>query len=218
METEIGKLTAVRRVKTGKGNARKLRRDGKIPAVLYGEGGASENITLDPTVMLKAMDPGKGGNTVFELVVEDGAEKVTHKVMLKDYQRDTLKGDWLHVDFIRVSDDTVVRVDVPLVTQGTAPGIKLGGKLYQVFRKLPILCVTSAIPSKIEIDINSLNVGDSLAVKDLIVPEGSKVALPDNQTVVSVLIPRGMKDEDEADEGEEGEEGEEAAAADEGDE
>lgn len=218
MEIEIGKLTAARRVKTGKGNARKLRRDGKIPAVLYGEGGASEMIALDPSAMLKAMDPARRGNTVFELTVEDGAEKVAHKVMLKDYQRDTLKGDWLHADFIRVSDNTAVRVEVPLETIGVAPGIKLGGKLYQVFRKLPILCVTSAIPAKIEIDIGGLHVGDHLSVKDLIVPEGSKVALPDNQTVVSVLIPRGMKDEDEAAEGEEGEEGEEGAAAESSDE
>lgn len=198
METQFGKVEATRRTTTGKGINRKLRRAGQIPAVIYGEGGPAESITLDPVALLKAFDPARRGNTVLLLNITDGSSTQQQKVMLKDYQSDALRGDLLHADFVRVHDETVVNVDVPLRLTGKAKGIVLGGKLYQVFRKLPISCKTTDIPAEIVADVTSLDVGSILAVSGLSLPEGVTVRLREQQTVAHVSMPRGLKDEEES--------------------
>lgn len=197
METQFGKLEATRRTTTGKGVNRKLRRAGRIPAVVYGEGGPAESITVDPNALLKSLDPARRGNTVLELTVTDGDSKQQLKVMLKDYQSDALRGNLLHADFVRVHDDTVVNVDIPLRLTGKSVGIVLGGKLYQVFRKLPVACKADSIPAEIVADVTALDVGSTLSVSELPLPAGVTVKLREQQTVAHVSMPRGLKDEEE---------------------
>ncbi len=209
VDVEIGKLRGTRRTQTGKGVARKLRRAGQIPAVLYGGDGENEMITLDPSAMLKAVDPAKRRNTVFTLTIDEGDGATTEqKVMIKDYQRDTLLDDWLHADFIRVTDDTQVHVEIPFILEGTAIGIQAGGKVSQVFHTLPVVCATNMIPTSISVDVTEMDLGATLAVSDLVVPDGAVISLPRHQTVITVLLPRGLKDEEEGEVSEEGEEGE----------
>jgi len=210
METEstIGKLTAQRRTEIGKGVARKLRATGVVPAVCYGKGAETLLLTVSPTELRKALDPGKRHNTVIELTITDGDKSEKLKVMLKEYQIDTLKRDVLHADFIRVSEDQLVDVDVPLILEGKPEGVKLGGNLHQVFRTLPVKCVPEKIPVSISLDVSALLVGDGLQIKDLAaLPEGVTINLPLNQTVALVVAPRKEREEKAA-EGEPGAEGE----------
>ncbi|MCA9670545.1 MAG: 50S ribosomal protein L25 [Myxococcales bacterium] len=211
---EIGKLRAHARSGRGKGVARKLRAKGLIPAVVYGAGKAPEAIALDPTVLQKSLDPARMRNTVFDLTVEsdDGTTTVA-KTMLKEYQLDALTQALTHVDFIRVDMHKPVHVHVPLRLVGKSAGEKIGGVLHQVFRVLPIDALPDAIPPAIQGDITPLEMGDTLEVKDLVVPEGVTIALPAKQTCAQIVAPRTAVEDAVAGEGE----GEGEAAEAEGD-
>lgn len=198
METQqstIGKLAATRRREKGKGVARKLRAKGFVPAVCYGRGAESIPLTVDPVALRKCLDPGKRHNTVIELTVADGDKSELMKVMLKDYQIDTLKRTVLHADFIRLAEGQAVVVSVPLLLEGKPEGVKLGGQLHQVFRELPVSCMPEKIPISVSIDVSALLVGQSVQVKDIKVDEGVTITLPQNQTVALVITPRKEREE-----------------------
>jgi len=208
-QTTIGKLSAAVRSTSGKGNARKLRDRGLIPAVVYGKDMESVPLTVDPAELKKALDPAKRTNTVIDLMIEDQGKTELVQVMVKDYQVDTIKQTVLHADFIRVAIDQLVDVRVPLVLEGRPEGVKLGGTLHQVFRTLPVQCTPAQIPAGLSIDVSALDLNDSLQVKDLSLPEGVKIGLPESQTIVLVMAPkRATLEELEAAEGAEGAEGE----------
>jgi len=195
--TSIGKMTAKRRTTNGKEAAAKLRAAGLIPAVCYGKAVPTIPITVDPVALKKALDPARRHNTVITLTVEaDGQPSETFNVMLKDHQEDTLKRVLLHADFVRVADDQVVAVTIPLILEGKSEGVKLGGTLHQVFRELPVRCIPSRIPTLVTVDISALQIGDSVQVKDLKgVTEGVTVALPQNQTIALCMAPRKVVEE-----------------------
>jgi large subunit ribosomal protein L25 len=197
METQdtIGKLAATRRREIGKGVARKLRATGLVPAVCYGRGAESIPLTVDPVALRKCLDPGKRHNTVIDLTVADGDKSERMKVMLKDYQIDTLKRTVLHADFIRLAEGEAVAVLIPLLLEGKPEGVKLGGQLHQVFRELPVSCMPDKIPTSVSIDVSALLVGQSMQVKDIKIDEGVTVNLPQNQTVALVMAPRKEREE-----------------------
>jgi large subunit ribosomal protein L25 len=215
-ESTIGKLAATRRREKGKGVARKLRAKGFVPAVCYGQGAESIPLTVDPVALRKCLDPGRRHNTVIDLTITDGDQSEHMKVMLKDYQIDTLKRTVLHADFIRLAEGQPVQVQVPLLLEGKPEGVKLGGNLHQVFRELPVSCMPEKIPTSLSIDVSALLVGQSMQVKDLKIEEGVTINLPLSQTVALVMAPRKEREETVAVEGAavEGEpvEGEEQAA------
>ena len=219
METTqtIGKLTATRRYETGKEQAKKLRAKGLIPAVCYEKGKEGIPLILNPSELIKALDPEKRRNTLFDLTIDDKGKTQQLKVMVKDYQQDPLKNTMLHVDFCQVRMDQQVEISVPLVLEGRAEGAKAGGTLHQIFRDLPVLCKPDMIPVKLTVDISDMEIGDVRRVGDLDLPEGIKILLQDSMTCAQVAAPRAVEEEEEAkEEGEEGEEGEEKKEGEEG--
>ena len=193
---EVGKLTAQLRTTKGKETNTKLRQKGLIPAVCYGAGEAPLAIQLDPTALQKSLDPVKGRNTLLMLTVE--GKQGTIPVMVKDAQRHVLRGHFLHADLLRVDVSKPVRATVPVSVTGKCPGVAAGGTLHQVYRTLPVSCVPGAIPSKIEIDVSGLNMGQAIHASDVNLPTGVSIALAANTTVCVVTAPKAEKGADAA--------------------
>jgi large subunit ribosomal protein L25 len=188
---EVGKLNAeVRSI--GKTNLRRVRAAGKIPAVVYGGGAEPIAITVDPAALMKALDPVKKTNTVIELTVE-GAEGGKINVMVRDHQKDAVRGHLTHADFIRVRLDKDVHAVVPILLVGKAEGVKLGGIMHQVIHRLEIACTPDKIPVKLEVEVSHLNMGEAIHVRDLKLPEGVKPLSDGGQSVCSVTAPKAEK-------------------------
>lgn len=182
---ELIKVSATRRSEHGKGPARRLRREGLIPAVAYGKGVPAQALAVSPKEIVSVLGSEHGRNSVVELEL-DGGDKLT--VLLSDFQYDPLSRALLHADFLNIALDQPVDVDVPLELTGRSAGVLLGGTLRQVFRKLPVRCLPEKIPVKIEHDITALELGESVAVEELALPEGVTIRLAAAQTVAAVAM------------------------------
>jgi large subunit ribosomal protein L25 len=178
------KVTASRRDGSGKGAARRLRTEGKIPAVAYGKDLPTQALAVGPEAIKSVLASARGRNTVVTLDV-DGKAGLT--VLLSDFQYHPLTRQLLHADFVQIHLDQPVNVEVPLELTGKAVGVVAGGTLRQVFRKLPIRCLPGQIPVKIVYDVTELGLDGHVPVKDLTLPEGVSVRLPAEQTVASVV-------------------------------
>jgi large subunit ribosomal protein L25 len=177
------------REKNGKGAARQIRRAGRIPAVLYGEG-KSTPLEVDPGVLLKVLHSESGENALMNLTIRGGKAKAsTATAILRDFQRDPVSGEILHADLFEVSMNKVLRVQIPLVEVGSAPGVKEGGVLQHHLREIEIECLPLLIPDHIEVDVSALGIGDSVHVRDLRLAEGVKILEDSDQTVISVAAP-----------------------------
>ncbi len=190
----VGKLDAVYRAEVGKTNVRRLRADGKIPAVIYGGVGEPFGIALDPKALLRALDPAKKTNTLIQLKVSgtpSGDQDLL--VMVRDHQKDALRGNVTHADFVRVEKDKDVHAVVPIVLLGKAEGVKAGGIMHQVLHRLDIACTPDRIPIKIEVDISALNMNEALHVSDIKLGQGIKARAAAGQTVCAVTAPRAEK-------------------------
>src|SRR5262249_25644984 len=153
----------------------------------------------DPTALMKSLDPVKKTNTVLEMVVSgtpDGEQKLT--VMLRDYQKDPIRGDLVHADFIRVDVNKEVHATVPLILVGKAPGVVAGGLLNHVIRVLEIACLPHRIPIKVEVDVSKLEMGEAVHVRDLKLGEGVRALVEAGGTVCSVTAPKAEKVEEVA--------------------
>lgn len=206
---EFEKLTAQVRTGRKKGVARRLRREGFIPAVCYGPDMSPLALSVSPKALSDALRGPLGRNVVLEMSVEgDGAPTDDILVMLQDFQYHPLDREVLHADFLHVAMDRDVHVQVPFVLTGKAAGITMGGVVTQVFRTLPLRCKPDAIPVSIELDVTPMELGTIRKVSDLALPPGVAVELEQNLTLVSCAQPTQAKGE--------AAEGEEAAAAAEG--
>ena len=205
----VNALVAEVRDATGKGVSRKLRAAGRIPAVLYGKGAESKAISIDPSALQRLLQSGGAGmNTLIELSV-DGT---TRTVLVKELQREPVRGRPLHTDFYLVDLDQTVEVSVPIHLVGRAPGVELGGILDHPLREIELECLPRAIPEGVDVDVSALQVGDSIHVRDLELPEGASVRTDVNLAVASVVAPV-VVEEPVAEEPEEGEEVEGAEEA-----
>jgi large subunit ribosomal protein L25 len=191
---EVGKLNAQLRTSTGTGTSRKIRRGGKIPAVLYGAGEKPVELEVSPTELQKALDPIKGRNTLLHLQIEGGPAGTT-AVLLKDAQRHKLRGEVLHADFLRVQLNKPVRAIVPLALTGKAEGVKNGGTMHQVYRTIDLFCLPERIPTKVEIDVTPLGIGQAFHVSDLKLPEGVTAAIASTTTLCVVTTLKAEKAE-----------------------
>jgi large subunit ribosomal protein L25 len=195
-------LTSNVRTATGKGTARKLRRQGFIPAVLYGAEHGNISLTVDTHQLHKILAKSGGETALIDLQVTDeqgGSQTVP--VIIKDYQLDPVVRTLLHADFMEVTMGQVLETHVPIETQGTSPGVKLGGILEFVTRELTIECLPSKMLNHVDIDISSLEIGDTLTVGDIELGEDYKVITPADTVVVTVSSP--LTEEVEEEEGEE---------------
>jgi large subunit ribosomal protein L25 len=175
----------------GKGAAHRIRREGKIPAVLYGRGMETYPLALNPKDLEKILTSGARENTLIGLKITGaGSEKIGHKVvMLKDLQVHPLERTYLHADFYAVAMGEKIEVEVPIHLTGKAEGTKSGGILQQPMREVRVRCLPSEIPEFIEVDVSGLKIGDSLHVKDIISAQQCEIVAETNVTLASVIPP-----------------------------
>ncbi len=151
--------------KFNKNHARRVRVEGKIPAVVYGAGQASVAVTVDPRVVTRILHSEAGHNTIFDLNVE-GASLV--KAMIVDWQHEPIKSKLLHVDFKRIAMNKAMRVSVPVLLSGIPAGVKnSGGVLEQVLREVEIECLPGDIPDHLDIDVSELEMYGAIHISDL---------------------------------------------------
>lgn len=173
----------------GKGAARKLRAAGRIPAVLYGRGRDSLALALDPRALDRILRA-SGANTLLDLTVEGHPELKDTVALVKDLQRDPLRGAILHADLYAVDLTRTVTVDVPVHLLGRPRGLDFGGILEHTLREVALECLPRAIPEAIEVDVTALEVGDVVHVRDLALPEGVTLVTDGDLGVVHVALPQ----------------------------
>ena len=202
------KLVASVRAESGKGVARKLRADGRVPAVLYGQGADPIAMSVDARDLSHLLHAG-GANVLVDLVV-DGQE---HLAMPREIQRDHIKGRYWHIDFLAVSRTEKITVNVPIRINGEAAGVKLGGVLEHHLWEVSVECFPTDVPEAIDIDVSPLDIGDSIKVGDLEVPDGGEITSNPEDSVVAVQQPQARVELDEAEAAAEAAEGEAAEEA-----
>ena len=214
-------LNAELRSERGKNLARRLRRDGRIPGVVYGEGGGSGGsgaiaVSVGPEEVSRVLHSEAGANTLIGLTVGGGDSS---KVLIKDYQVDPVSHRLLHVDFYRVAMDKVITVTVRIELTGEAEGVKVqGGLIDFVQREVAVACLPSEIPENIEVDVSPLKIGQGVRLKDLLGDTSWEPVSDPETLIVHVIAPRleAEETEDEAEGEAEGETEDEAGSKAEG--
>jgi large subunit ribosomal protein L25 len=193
-------ITAQKR-ELGTRNARRLRRSGKIPAVLYGINTENQHIAIDRSQFMSAIRKSRR-NDKFELQIEGGDK---YEVIVKEVQWHPVKDEVEHVDFYKLTEGRHVVVNVPVKVVGESKGVKMGGDLYQPRKQITVEALPEAIPNEIIVDVTNMQIGDVIHVFDLEMPEGVKVKSSKNFTVIAVLgkAPEETSEENEEEETEE---------------
>ena len=186
---ELIDLNANVRTQTGKGPARVLRREGQLPAILYGPGSEPVQLSIVTHEFDHALKNSSSSQPLFNLAVQD-ADKATHTVMIKEMQTDPVSREYLHVDFYEIDMKRKIRANVPVVTKGRSRGVEMGGLLQIIRHELEVLCLPLEIPDAIEIDITELDVGDSVHVADISMTGDVELPSEINFTVLTVLSPK----------------------------
>jgi large subunit ribosomal protein L25 len=204
---ELIELTTQIRKTSGNGPARTLRRQGHIPAVLYGPGKDPVLLSVEKSAFEQVLKKGKASQILLSLIIKNGRNK-KRTAMIKELQTTPVSRNYLHIDFYEVAMDRKIRVNVPVVPIGNAKGVEEGGILQVVRRELEVFCLPTNIPETFEIDITDLEIGDSVHVEDIPHDEDVEIPAEVNFTVITVSSPK----VEEVEEPEEVEEGEEAEA------
>lgn len=161
-------LKADKRTESGSGKLNQLRKAGSTPGVVYGAGVASENIKVDTKEFTQMLASAASEHILVDLKLE-GASRLA---LLKEVQHDSLSGQYLHIDFLAVNDQTEVHSSVPVVLEGEAAGLALGGLMDQTIHELPIKCKVKDLPESIVINVSSLKIGEAIRLADVKLPSG----------------------------------------------
>jgi large subunit ribosomal protein L25 len=219
MADERVNLEVKERESRGSADSRRLRARGLVPGVLYGDGKKPYAFTVEERELRRALTGGHVLHAILD-VVFDG-QKTAHHAVLKDYQLDPTRARLLHVDLHEVRLDQVITAQVAVETTGESPGVKEGGVLTLVLREVRVEALPMEVPDRLELDISSMTIGDSLRIADVSVPDAVEL-LDDPESVVAIVtpptkveLPEEVEEEEEALEGEELPEGEAEAAAEE---
>ena len=194
MAAAIESVAAELRDRAGKGAARESRRNGRVPAVIYGDKKEPTLISLDP----KEIDRHIHKKTFYATLLDVDVKGTKHRVLPRDVQFDPVTDRTLHVDFQRIGKDTKVHVNVPVVVRNEAasPGIKRGGVLNIVRHEIEFICSPDAIPQSVEVDLTGLEIGGSIHITSVKLPENAQLAVRERDfTVVSIGAPTGLKAE-----------------------
>ncbi|TDK39008.1 50S ribosomal protein L25/general stress protein Ctc [Rhizobium deserti] len=198
MSHDTYELKAEARERVGKGSSRELRRNGFIPAVIYGDKQDPIAIALNTNEVTKRIHAGGFMTTV--ATIDVNGEKIS--VLPKDYQLDPVRDFTMHVDFLRVSGNTEVSVEVPVhfVNEDKSPGIKVGGVLNIVRHEVELLCPASDIPEFLTVDLTGAKIGDSLHISAVTLPKGVRPVITDRDfTIATIVAPAaGVADEETA--------------------
>ena len=182
--TDNNLLEAQPRAAGNKNEARRVRRGGKIPAVVYGAGKDAMTVSVDPRQVSRILHSESGHNTIFDLTLNGGERS---KAMIVDWQYEPIKGSLLHIDLKRIAMDQKLKVMVPIELKGEAAGVKQqGGILEQMLREVEVECLPGDIPSHIEADVSELVFGKTLRVADLPHSDKFKFITDSNQPVAHV--------------------------------
>ena len=193
----------------GNGPSRVLRREDKIPAVLYGPKTEPVKLSIDKLDLEPIFKAGAVTQKLLNLQIE--GTDTGHKVMIKEMQRHPVSHNLLHMDFYKVSMDQKIKVMVPVLTTGKSIGVEMGGMIQIIRRELEVLCLPDQIPESITIDVTDLDIGDSFHVEDLQLDEDVEIPAEVNFTILTVLTTKVEEEEVEEEEELEGEEGAEVA-------
>jgi large subunit ribosomal protein L25 len=202
--SEMKQLKAVARERVGKGAARETRRQGLVPAVVYGAGLAPRSIALNFNEAKKLIFGGGFMTSTFEVDIDGDKERV----IPRDVQFDVVKDLPIHVDFLRVSKGQVVTVEVPVhfANQDKCKGLKRGGTLNVVRHTVELFVPADSIPESIDIDLTNFELNDSIHISAFTLPEGCRPVITDRDfTVATIATPAGFKEEGEEAEAEGGE-------------
>lgn len=184
----LSAIEAELREEFGKNSSRRLRRAGRIPAVVYGGGGQAIPVTVDPKKVTQILYSESGHNTLFTIEVKGRAPA---RVMLRDWQVEPIRGALLHVDMVRVASDTRLKLKVPVHLVGEAYGVKTeGGILEFVLREVEIECLPDDIPEHVSVDITEYTLGRSLRAGDLPLGERVKLLTDPSRVVAHVIAPK----------------------------
>jgi len=200
-------LAAKIRDEKGKQAAKRLRRENRIPAIFYGPGAASLMLTVDAHELDIIMKKKAGENVIIGLQIESDKGTESRTVILKELHSDPVKNDYLHADFYEISMDKELTVEIALHFINTPKGVANGGMLQPVRREVTVSCLPDKLVDFIEVDVSELEIGQSLHVKEIALPEGIKSVQDPDLTVATVIAPSVAAAEPTAEEGE-GEEGE----------
>lgn len=188
-------LPAETRDRAGKGASRALRREGRVPAVIYGGNEEPLSIHVEQKELVRQLGTGHFFNSLVELEV--GGKKF--RTLPKDVAFHPVTDRPLHVDFLRLSANSTVRVEVPVmfVNEAASPGLKRGGVLNIVRHELELVCEADKIPEDIAIDVTGFDVGDSIHISHVTLPAGSKSAITDRDfTIATIVAPSGLRSEE----------------------
>lgn len=198
-------LKAQAREGVGKGAARELRRQGRVPAVIYGDKKPPVTVSVAFKDALKSIYSGGFKSHVLDLDV-DGT---VHKVIPRDYQLDVVMDQPIHIDFLRVSGSSTITVEVHVefINEEKSPGLKRGGTLNVVRHTVELIAPANAIPEAVTVDLSGTEIGDSLHISAVTLPKGVKPTITDRDfTIATVVAPSGLKSAEAADGGAEAEE------------
>lgn len=194
-------LKALVRDRVGKGAARALRREGLVPAVIYGDNKSPLSITVTYKDAMKRIQQGGFLSQVISVEV-DGEE---HRVIPRDYQLEPVRDFLVHVDFLRVSKTSILTVEVPVhfVNEEESPGLKRGGVLNVVRHTVEVNATEANLPEFLEVDLSSVETGDSIHISAVNLPEGVTPTITDRDfTIATIAAPSALKSEDNADDDE----------------
>ncbi len=197
MAGEIPDLVALERTGTGKGAARQARRDGMVPGVVFGGDKDPLAINIPFNVLLKRLKKGRFKSTLFNLQVE-GKEDV--RVICREVQRDVVKDLPTHVDFMRLRRTTKINLFIPVefINEGAAPGLKRGGVMNAVRPEVELVVTAGDIPEKLTVDLTGLDIGDTVTISDITLPEGTKPTIDRDFVIANISAPSGLRAADDA--------------------
>jgi large subunit ribosomal protein L25 len=188
----MSEATLTAQIRTGRGTrpAGRLRREGLVPAVVYGLGGDNVPISVPARELQHILSGGTGANTLITLRL-DGDEQLA---LARQIQREPVKGTLVHVDFVRVRADVAISAEVPVHLVGDAEGVKRGGHLEQLVFSIAVEAKPTDLPPAIEFDVSALEMGDQVHVRDLVAPPGVTITLDGGELVAQVAVPRGVEE------------------------
>ncbi len=206
-------LAALVRTETGKGAARRLRRNDQVPAIFYGPNSQPVMLAVKRVDLKTLLKSTSSENVIFQLQIESGQGRSSKTVMLKELQTDPIKPVFYHADFYEISMDKEITLNVPVHLLGIPVGAAKGGILQHVKRDLAVSCLPGNLVEFLEVDVSALDIGNAVHVKDLVLPAGLKTAEDADTTIAVVTAPHVVAEKVE--EVVEGEEKPEEAAAEE---
>lgn len=199
MSAQAQPVTVTIRQGSGKNVNRRLRQASLIPGIFYGPGAQPVPLATNPKDLLAAIKTERRENTLLQLKTEKGGTPVDGKfVLLKDYQRDPISRNLIHVDFLEVALDREVKVEVPVHVTGKSKGVVEGGILTLLMHKIELWCLPDRIPSFFEVDVTELGIGGSLHLSDVTFPAGVRHAYHTARTIAAVVAPEAEEKPTEA--------------------